>query len=420
VADRPARAGPAAAGGGEGPRPSAARPNRAPSAAVAIDPRTTERAWTHDFNNLLTAVIGTAEAALSRPGLDADTRADLECIREVALRGVAFTRGDDRDTSEAAARPPRVALNETIQTTARLLRHVLGDMDLTLAFVEPDGFVRIDPSHLDRVLLNLVINARHAILERPAASRPRPNRVTLRTGRLVLARPSRRVPDTIPPGDYLTIRVSDTGIGIPRLAMSRLFEPGFTTRRDLGGSGLGLASVRTLISQADGFLAVDSDEGRGTTVEIYLPRSPEPKNASPPAGASAASAPMLTPIRTALVVDDDLLVRRIAERILNRAGLRVRGADSAEAALRILDEGPCDLMVSDVAMAGVDGVALARIALARWPDIRVILSTGYGFRLEDTDLPRARVALLAKPYEYAELLALVTQLHGPESLIGST
>jgi two-component system cell cycle sensor histidine kinase/response regulator CckA len=291
-----------------------------------------------------------------------------------------------------------ISINQTIRATSRLLAHRLGsDIALTLELAEPDGQARIEPAQLDRVLLNLIANARHAM--------PAGGAVTLRTGLRTVTAADRHVPDTIPTGDYVMIAVADTGGGIPLNQLSRMFEPGVSSRHGAGGSGLGLSSVRDIVRQSSGFIAVASGPEGGTCFEIYLPRLNDPARPAPDVEPRA-----LAGGRIVLVVDDDPLVRQVAERILLRAGWRVLCADGAEAALAILENTVCDLMISDVAMPGMDGLALGRLVRARVPDFPVILASGYARAESDDGLSGAHVGFLEKPYDPADLLEVVARV----------
>ena len=298
-------------------RPDAAR-ELAPDAA---------RELAHDFNNLLTAIIGAADAVLARSLVDPETRADVESIREGARRGAALVRGD-------VSAAPVVPVNECVRAMARLLSHALargtaptasceetlGDVTLVFQLEEPSGQIRIDPSRLDRVLLNLVINARHAM--------PKGGTVTVRTATQLLPEAKSGVPDTIPPGAYAVISVADTGGGIPDGQLARIFAPGYTTRRRSGGTGLGLSSVHALVRQAGGFLSAESLEGQGARFDIHLPRHEVMPTALPPtppltAEPDAASRPASSS-RAVLLVEDDPLVRRVTERVVVYPTLKVK------------------------------------------------------------------------------------------------
>ncbi len=188
---------------------------------------------------------------------------------------------------------------------------------------------------LDQVLLNLAVNARDAM--------PQGGVLTLRTGHMTLYRPLPRGPETIPPGRYVMVEVADTGVGIPPELQPRIFEPFFTTRREQGGSGLGLATVHGIVRQSAGFLAVESEVGQGTRLRLYLPRWDGEAVAIPhPPAEAREPAPSLPPPPApcarglVLLVEDEPVVRRVAERALGRAGWQVLAAECGEEALALL------------------------------------------------------------------------------------
>jgi two-component system cell cycle sensor histidine kinase/response regulator CckA len=351
----------------------------------------------HDFHNLLTAIIGAADAVLRRSGIDLESRDDVANMREGALRGAALIRhlNPGADDSQAASR--FISVNETIRSTSRLLAHRLGaNIALTLDLKEPDAQVRAEPSQLDRALLNLITNARHAM--------PAGGSVTVGTECRSLRSADQRVPDLIPAGDYVVISVVDTGTGMLPADVPKMFDPGVSSRRDSGGSGLGLSSIRAVVGQCNGFLAVESIMGHGTRFEIYLPRGhsdarPLPAVETTPSGDG----------RAVLAVDDDSLVRQVVERVMRRAGWTVLCAESGEVALRALKRSRFDLMISDVRMYGMDGLTLTRLALAFQPRLSVILTSGYEFATLDAAFGNANVTLLSKPYGQMDLLAAVAR-----------
>jgi two-component system, cell cycle sensor histidine kinase and response regulator CckA len=212
------------------------------------------------------------------------------------------------------------------------------------------------------------------------------------------------VPDTIPPGCYVVIAVEDCGAGIPSGQISRIFKAGFSSRRQAGGSGIGLSSTREIIRQANGFLSVASIEGQGTRFEIWLP--------------CVESAPVLIQLIDAaanaasvvLLVEDDLLVRNVTERTLQRAGWNVRCAISAEEALEVLRDSECELMISDVALPGMHGVALARLVRERLLEMPIILTSGYGRTAMDEVGDVTNVVFLTKPYGQTELLETIARI----------
>ena len=244
--------------------------------------------------------------------------------------------------------------------------------------------VRVDPTQLDQVLVNLAVNARDAM--------PNGGRLSLRSGHITLFRPLTRGHETIPPGRYVMIEVEDTGTGIAPEVLPRIFDPFFTTRRERGGSGLGLATAHGIIRQSDGFIAVESEPGRGTCFRIYLPRhdgsdtigvpSPPAAQAVPEARPAAAAPPPpgeSAPVRrTALIVEDEPVVGRIAQRALTSRGWAVHLAESGDAVLANLDRlARPDVLVSDVVMPGTDGPTLVRRLRERWPGLPAVLVSGY-------------------------------------------
>ena len=359
-------------------------------------PRIESRTWAlaHDLNNFLTAIIGGAESILERLWIDQETRVDITNIREGARRAGALIRDASPIPRETSLRNV-ISLNETILATSRLLAFRLGsDIALTLDLTEAGDGVRAEPSQLDRILLNLVANARYAIDGSGA--------VTLRTERRLLTAASPCVPDTIPPADYVVIVVADTGSGIARDQLRRVFEPGVSSRIASGGSGLGLASVRDIVRGLNGFLAIESVVGGGTSVAIFLPRHARETRCSRVTEARSPSRAGVV-----LLVDDDSLVRQLTEQILRRAGWSVLCAGSAEAALEVSRHSTYDLLITDVAMQGMDGVMLTRQMLARLPELPVILTSGYAEIGMVHDLRSANVRFLTKPYGRVDLLEII-------------
>ncbi len=368
----------------------------------------------HDFNNLLTAILGAADALAALDGLAAEAREDIAQIRASAARGSALTRHLLAFGRQQMLQPRALSVNEVLTGMAGLLRRLLGSrVRLDLVLEAPGPTVRADPTALDQVLLNLAVNARDAM--------PDGGTLTLRSGHITLHRPLLRGAETIPPGRYVMIEVQDTGTGIAPDILPHIFEPFFTTRREQGGSGLGLATVHGIVRQSDGFLGVESTPAVGTRMRVYLPRRDAEETAIPALpGAAAAPAAKPAPPRlpgtaagVVLLVDDEPSVRRVAERALTRHGWQVLAAESAEAALALLDGAlpPLAAVVTDLVMPGQDGAALVRTLRARLrrPDLPAILASGYAaeeVRRELLAAPGAEAtAFLAKPYEIDELLA---------------
>ena len=394
----------------------------------------------HDFNNLLTAIVGGADAIAARSGLDEDMLEEIEAIRASAGRGAALVRHLLAFGRQQMLQPRVLALDAVVADLAAVLRRLLGNrVRLELALDQPGRLVRVDPTALDQVLVNLAVNARDAM--------PDGGTLTLRTGKLTLHRPLPRGPETIPPGSYVMVEVQDTGTGIPPEVLPRIFEPFFTTRRATGGTGLGLSTVHGIVRQCDGFIAVESAPGQGTRMRVYLPAWQGGADPAAGAGADAAaiaasaafvgraapatrarvppvqpSLPLPEPVKrrgAVLLVDDEDVVRRVAERALLRQGWRVLAAPTAEAALELLASEPSArvaAVVTDLVMPGMNGAALVEAVRQRLgnPRLPAVLVSGYAAEELRDKLAAApgsgETRFLAKPYDLKELAATLTEL----------
>jgi two-component system cell cycle sensor histidine kinase/response regulator CckA len=412
----------------------------------------------HDFNNLLTAIIGAADGILEREQEDPaltdqrrDTIEDARQIRDSADRGAALVRQLLAFGRQQTLQPHILAVNDVIDSVSTLLRRLLGSaIRLELALEKPGRMVRADPTQLDQVLINLAVNARNAM--------PQGGVLRLRSGHISLFRPLAHGAETIPPGRYVMIEVQDSGIGIPPDVLPRIFDPFFTTRREEGGSGLGLSTVHGIVRQSEGFLAVESTLGVGTSVRIYLPRwdgvesvgiphAPTPVAAVAgadrvrplvPALAVAARTPAATPASvppvlapptlvptgaaadgapcgTVLLVDDEEPVRKLAARALLRAGWRVLAADSGESALDLLRERhgaapELDAVITDMMMPGMDGGTLLRQIreMFHCPDLPGILVSGFAQSELRGSLDADNTVFLAKPHSLGQLVVALS------------
>jgi len=350
----------------------------------------------HDFNNLLTAIAGAADdlgAHVADPG-----QADLAQIRSSAARGASLVRHLLAFGGQQTLQPRVLALNDAVRDAAALLGRLLGrGIALRLDLDEPGRQVKLDPTQLDQVLVNLAVNARDAMGEAGT--------LTIATGRRLLLQPETRDGLTIPPGRYATLEVRDTGAGIPPAVLPRIFEPFFTTRRSAGGTGLGLSTVHGIVRQSGGYLSVQSEVGRGTLFRITLPRHEAALAAPAPAtpkGVPAAQGRLL-------LVEDEPAVRRLAARALRRAGWDVMEAGDGADALEML-EGPVALLVSDVIMPGMDGPTLVRALRERQPGLPAILMSGYADATQRQALAGEDICFLAKPFPMADLVQLAAKI----------
>jgi two-component system cell cycle sensor histidine kinase/response regulator CckA len=217
----------------------------------------------------------------------------------------------------------------------------------------------------------------------------------------------------VPPGDYVVIEVADTGVGIDRDTLRRIFEPFFSTKSVGEGTGLGLSTVYGILRQTDGYVLVDSSPGEGTVFTIYLPRHRAAARPTPAPGGeekkTVEAKTDLTGVGTILLVEDEDAVRMFAARALKGKGYRVLEARNGEGALDILNgEEPIDLLVSDIVMPGMDGATLARFLRVEKPEMPIILMSGYNEEMGRGDFDAdPKISFIAKPFSLADLAALV-------------
>ncbi len=361
----------------------------------------------HDFNNLLTVIRGYADV-LSRELSEGDPRsAEVREIRRAADRATALTRQLLALSRRQVLVPREVDLNALVQEMEQMLRRVIGE-NFSIATVRgPDvGLVRADPGQLEQVLLNLAVNARDAM--------PGGGRLTIDTARMVLAAP-REEPATrgVPPGDYVVLRVTDTGIGIDRETQARIFEPFFTTKPLGEGTGLGLSTVYGIVQQSGGAITVESEVGAGTTFRIFLPRLSDGVVASTETLATGIPRPTRRRRNTVLLVEDDEGVRQLTRRILEDFGFGVLEARNGAEALAHLDAGSprIDAVVSDVVMPGMGGRELVGRLRLRRPDLPVLFLSGYtGDEVSDEVRGQLHQAFLQKPFSGDALAAALEEL----------
>jgi two-component system, cell cycle sensor histidine kinase and response regulator CckA len=347
----------------------------------------------HDFNNLLTAILGYTELLLSqRSDGDAD-RPDLEEIQRAGQRAAALTQQLLAFSRKQVLLPKDVDLNVTVTGLQGMLtRLIREDITLTCQLSSEPAVVRIDPVQLEQVILNLVLNARDAL---PAGGQIR----------LEVARE---------PGEFVRLRVIDTGVGLSPEARAHLFEPFFTTKEVGKGPGLGLASVYGIVRQSNGSIAVDSEPGRGTTFTMHFPATGGAHRAE--ALATAAVAPP-TGRETILLVEDEDSVRVIIGAVLRRKGYRVLEASDARVACDLFARHgrAIDLLLTDVIMPGVNGPALAQRLIGERPELRVLFISGYSDMAITLGSDNPNVGFLSKPFTASALAGRVREMLGSPS-----
>jgi signal transduction histidine kinase/CheY-like chemotaxis protein len=345
----------------------------------------------HDFNNLLSIMLTYANM-LEEAAPDAGMRGDLQTIVRAATSASQLTRQLLLFSRHEIVAPKVIDVASRVRNLDRILRRTLGErVDLVTRVDDHVPHVLIDSAQLEQIIVNLVVNARDALVDG--------GRVDVRLSRVQLT--AGAVP-RLGAGCYALIEVEDTGSGMSPEILTHIFEPYFTTKSRLQGSGLGLATVQAIVGQARGEITVDSTVGRGTTFRIYLPEADRPLDLEPSAIAAAPSAS-----GTVLVVDDDDDIRRMVERVLRRAGYTVIvGSSGAEAlALASAHPGELDLLVTDMVMPGMAGQDLARALKLERPHLEVVFMSGY-----HPGAPVDPRRFVAKPFDRETLLNTVAAL----------
>ncbi len=357
----------------------------------------------HDFNNLLTVISGNLEMLEARTDeprhreLIEEAQGAAELGAQLANRLLAFGRRQPLS-------PKPTDLNKLVRGMIDLLRRSLGEqvqIETRLAADLPTTVV--DPSQVENALLNLAINARDAM--------PDGGQLIIETGETDVDADYVEAHAEASLGKYVTLAVTDTGVGMTPEVRRRAFDPFFTTKGPGAGTGLGLSMVYGFLKQSGGHVQLYSEVGLGTTVRMYMPASATETRAVVRTGSAPAASRRSG--ETVLVVEDDPRVRRVSVRRLNELGYKVLEADSGPAALAVLDRGePIDLLFTDVVMAGgMTGIDLAREAGRRRPGLKTLFTSGYSEpSVIERGLPIAESAWLGKPHSVAELQVKIRQL----------
>ena len=362
----------------------------------------------HDFNNLLTAISGHCDLLLLRHNEADVDYSDLMQINQNANRAAALVGQLLAFSRKQTLRPEDLDLRETMSDLTHLLNRLVGEkVRLTLSHDPVLKTIRADKRQLEQVLMNLVVNARDAM--------PDGGEIQIETEHLNLVKPLERDRVSVPVGQYVCLRVVDKGVGIPSDKLQKIFEPFYTTKRTGEGTGLGLSTAYGIVKQTGGFIFVDSVVGEGTRFSIMFPavervehkavetvkpaQIPEPKHGE----------------GVILLVEDEAPVRAFASRALRLRGYTVLEADSAEAALKTLEDRSLnvDLFVTDVVMPGKDGPSWVREALIERPEVRVVFVSGYTEdKLDDQNEKIPNSVFLPKPFSLNDLAETVyRQLH---------
>jgi two-component system cell cycle sensor histidine kinase/response regulator CckA len=354
----------------------------------------------HDFNNVLTAILGTCDLMLMRhtPG-DSDYD-DIQQIRANSNRAASLTRQLLAFSRQQTLRPEVLQLPDVVADVSQMLRRLIGEKIQLIVTHDRDlGPVRADPTQLEQVIVNLAVNARDAMQSRGDGS----GRLTLSTRRVTTADVRAMRSEIIPVGEYTALRVEDTGSGIPPEHLGKIFEPFFTTKEQGKGTGLGLSTVYGIVKQSGGFIFADSKVGTGTLFTVYLPVDHAGAGARPLAKPTEAPRQWAGGGRILLVEDEDP-VRVVAERALTRQGYQVTSARDGEEGLELVQQGGrFDLVVSDVVMPTMGGPAMARHIREIAPELPVLFMSGYAEEQLRKEIGIANAWFMPKPFSVQQL-----------------
>jgi two-component system, cell cycle sensor histidine kinase and response regulator CckA len=360
----------------------------------------------HNFNNVLTAILGSADLMLQTHRASDAAHKDIQNIKQSANRAAELVSNLMAFSRQQTLRLEVLNLGDAMTDLRPMLKTSLGEkIELRISSGRDLGLVKADRSQIGQVLLNFAMNAQHAM--------PNGGAFTVNTRNFTEREVQKAQYPGLPTGEYVLIEVSDTGTGIPRDVVGKIFEPYFTTKEVGKGTGLGLATVYGFIKQSSGFVYVDSEVGTGTTFRVYLPRlHADDADLAVPVGKKAAAPIDLTGSAKVLIVEDEDMVRSVAVRSLKRLGYTVLEAANGYEALDIVaaENGAIDIVVSDVVMPEMDGPAFLKEVRKTNPDLRIIFVSGHTNEAFKTGMDESDVfAFLPKPFSLPQLAAKVKE-----------
>jgi PAS domain S-box-containing protein len=357
----------------------------------------------HDFNNLLSVILSYTSMILEDLPPTDPLREDLAEVQKAGLRATELTRHLLAFSRKQMLQPVVLEVNRVVSGVEKMLRRLLGeDVELCLHTSPLAGKIHADSGQVEQVIMNLVVNARDAM--------PRGGVLTLETSNVVLDGAYHAAHAGVPPGQYVMLAVTDTGIGMDAATQARIFEPFYTTKDKSKGTGLGLSTVYGIIQQSGGHVAVHSEPGEGTTFKVYLPRTDRPAEDQPSTPTQLAS---IRGDETILLVEDEDQVRNIMRAILRKHGYHVLEAHNAGDALLICEQFDTriDMLLSDVVMPRMSGRQLADRLSPLRPEMKMLFVSGY---TDDTIVHHGvldpGIAFLAKPIMPESLLTKVRQV----------
>ncbi len=366
----------------------------------------------HDFNNVLTAIIGFSDLLLARHRPTDPSFADIMNIKQNANRAANLVRQLLAFSRRQTLRPEVLSLTDVLADLGNLLGRLLGEtVELKIVHGRDLDRIKVDINQFEQVVINLCVNARDAM--------PDGGVLTLRSSNVSAAESESVKPGLMPPGEYVLLEVADTGTGMPQDVLDKIYEPFFSTKEVGKGTGLGLSTVYGIIKQTGGFIFCDSEMGKGTTFKVYLPQYIETQEEISARVAEAATGEPksvdLTGTGTILLVEDEDAVRSFAKRALESRGYTVLEADSGEVGLEVLEEygAEPDLIVSDVVMPEMDGPSMLRELRKRGVKTKIVFISGYAEDAFEKNLEgQTDFAFLPKPFTLKQLAEAVKEAIG--------
>jgi len=356
----------------------------------------------HDFNNLLTAILGYGNILLSRLQEGDPGRQNVQEILKAGERAASLTNQLLAFSRKQVLQPKIVDLNALATNLEKMLRRLIGeDVELSTCLEKNLGQVKADPGQIEQVIMNLVVNSRDAM--------PMGGKLTIETANAALGEDYASRHLGAKPGRYVMVAVADTGVGMGAETQARIFEPFFTTKEVGKGTGLGLATVYGIIKQSEGYVAVYSEPGQGTTFKIYLPRIDQ----SVETARVGQAAPIPRGTETILLVEDEEAVRRLARLILEGQGYAIIEAPSGSSALAAAEKHatPIHLLLTDVIMTEMNGRELSQRLTRVCPSARVLFMSGYtGDTIVRHGVLEPGIAYLQKPFTPADLARKVREV----------
>jgi signal transduction histidine kinase len=359
----------------------------------------------HDFNNVLGVIMGYSDLIIQELGPKHQLHQYVEEIRHATMRAAGLTQQLLIFSRKQTVKPVELNLNEVVEGMRKMLHQLINEnIELTLSLDEKIGLIKADSGYIWQVLMNLVVNARDAMLQG--------GKLTIKTGCATLDEDEAQAHPGAKAGDYVVLSVTDTGTGMSAEVKARLFEAFFTTKAEGKGTGLGLVTCQTIIRQSGGHVEVISEPGKGTTFNIFFPqiegRTPLAADAPEKSGRARGGT------ETLLIVEDDPALRHLAQGVLRGQGYTILTAPNGQDALRVAREHrgpPLALVITDVIMPRMGGKVMAEWLKVTYPGLKVLFTSGYTEdAIVDQGVLEREIEFLPKPYSPASLAAKVRDL----------